>query len=31
MNTDRRSKTKQELWTENKQLWARLAECDPLR
>ena len=28
MNTDRRSKTKQELWTENKQLWARLAEFE---
>jgi diguanylate cyclase (GGDEF)-like protein/PAS domain S-box-containing protein len=28
MNMDRRSKTKQELWTENKQLWARLAEFE---
>jgi diguanylate cyclase (GGDEF)-like protein/PAS domain S-box-containing protein len=25
---DRRSKTKQELWTENKELWARLAEFE---
>jgi diguanylate cyclase (GGDEF)-like protein/PAS domain S-box-containing protein len=28
MNMDRHSKTKQELWTENKQLWARLAEFE---
>jgi diguanylate cyclase (GGDEF)-like protein/PAS domain S-box-containing protein len=28
MNIDRSSKTKQELWTENKQLWARLAEFE---
>jgi diguanylate cyclase (GGDEF)-like protein/PAS domain S-box-containing protein len=28
MSMDRNSKTKQELWTENKQLWARLAEFE---
>lgn len=28
MNVDPRSKTKQELWTENKELWARLAEFE---
>jgi diguanylate cyclase (GGDEF)-like protein/PAS domain S-box-containing protein len=28
MNIDRRNKTKQELWTENKELWARLAEFE---
>jgi PAS domain-containing protein len=28
MNTARRNKTKQELWAENRELWARLAEFE---